>query len=199
MDFVLGFIVCIFIFSLLLYAAIRDFQVREVENRVWIIGLLTLPIVILRVLLFGFLLPYILQIGFIFLFVIIGFRIGLWGGADGKALLLISVVYPWVNLNFVWLLVAPLFVILGGFLIEGIHSILILIRNLTAMKSLSNTERETCKPSDRIYWLTRQFSKQKTRAKEPDWIPVAAPMILYFFFTYVILLILTVSPIFLPG
>lgn len=195
MDFLFGSTVSILILCLLLYAAIEDGQTREVTNWVWGIGLLSLPLTTFRMISAGFLLPYILQIGLIFLIGILGFQTGFWGGADGKALILIAFAYPWILLDYTWLLLAPFLVLLGGFLIVGIHSLIILFRNLVTSKRKQKTQIDKIQPSKRMYWFTRQFSGKNSEAA---WNPVVVPLVLYFFVTYVVFLILSGVLMFLP-
>jgi hypothetical protein len=146
----------------------------------------------------GLLLPYGLQSLFDFLLVIVGFRIGLIGGADGKAILLISFTYPWIIPDFVWLLLAPLFVLLGGFLLIGIHSLVVLILNLFTWKRITSNH-ETFKPERRIFWVTRRLERKDATRGAFEWNRVIVPLILYFLVSYLVLFILVSGPLFIPS
>jgi len=197
LEIILGFATVFLIFFILLFASIRDVQTNTIPNWVWIVGLFGIPIALFRMTVAGFLLPYGLQSLFVFILVIVGFRIGLIGGADGKAILLISFTYPWIILDFIWLLLAPLFVLLGGFLLIGIHSLVVLILNLFTWKRITSNH-ETFKPERRIFWVTRQLEKKEAKSGVFDWNRVIVPLILYFLVSYLVLLIPASGPLFIP-
>ena len=198
METILGFATVFLIFFILLFASIRDVQTNTIPNWVWIVGLFGIPIALFRMTVAGFLLPYGLQSLFVFILVIVGFRIGLIGGADGKAILLISFTYPWIILDFVWLLLAPLFVLLGGFLLIGIHSLVVLILNLFTWKRITS-HHEPFKPEKRIFWVTRRLERKKATSGVFEWNRVIVPLILYFLVSYLVLLILVSGPLFIPS
>lgn len=198
MEIILGFTTVFLIFFILLFASIRDVQTNTISNWVWIAGLFGFPIAFFRMALTGFLLPYGLQSLFVFILVTVGFRVGLMGGADGKAILLISFTYPWIILDFVWLFLAPLFVLLGGFLLIGLHSLVVLILNLFTWKRITSNH-ETFKPERRIFWVTRRLEKKETSSGIFDWNRVIVPLILYFLISYLVLLILASGPLFIPS
>jgi len=199
LEIILGSITVILIFFVLLFAAIKDVQTSTVTNWVWIIGLFGIPIASFRMLVAGFILSYGLQTLLIFILVIVGFRIGIIGGADGKAIQLISLTYPWITLDFVWLLVAPLFILLGGFLLIGVHTIVVLIQNLITRKQINTNHSEAFKPEKQMFWITRRLEKKPTTPDSITWKPVVAPLILYFFVSYLVLLILLSGPTFIPS
>ena len=179
----------IFFSALLLFAAVRDYQTKEVPDWVWLVGLCGLPIAIYRVVTVGFVLLYGIQVGFVFLLVIVSFRIGILGGADGKALLLISLLYPWIALNPLWLILAPVVVLLGGFLLLGVHSLWLLFRNVYVRRQLVKTLDSTQDPEKVTFWLTRRLTVLPS--KKIDWVQVEVPLIVYFFVSYIALVILT--------
>ena len=189
MDILLGITVSFFTFGLLLFAAIRDYQTREVSNWVWLLGLLVLPLTVLRLGLTGLLLPYGLQVSLIFIIVIIGFRVGVLGGADGKAVLTTSLLYPWIVLNHVWILVAPVIVLIGGFLLLGLQSLWLLLRNILTWKSVSKNQVNLQQPQKKTYWLIRTFSVHSKDGEQ--WKRVEVPLIVYFFVVFTTLLIST--------
>lgn len=199
MEFYLGFATVILIFLVLLFASIKDVQTREVSNWVWIPGLFGIPAAIFRMMVAALLLPYGLQALLVFILVISGFRIGIIGGADGKAILLISLTYPWIILDFVWLILAPFIVLLGGFLLIGIHSLIILIFNLITWKRNISNHIEPFRPEKRMFWVTRRLVGKASAPDNIEWKPVVDPLILYFFATYIVLLILSSGPIFIPS
>ena len=189
MDILLGLAASAFIFLLLLFAAIRDYQKREVSNWVWLIGLCSLPLTIFRIGIAGLWLVYGLQVLIVFFLVIIGFRVGVLGGADGKAVIIISLIYPWILLNPIWVLIASVSVLLGGFLFVGIHSLWLMTQNISAWMHVGKDQKITQKPKKKMYWLTRRFFAQETR--NDQWIQVEVPLIIYFFISYIVLQILT--------
>ena len=189
MDIFLGISISFFIFSLLLFAAIRDYQIREVSNWMWLLGLFGLPLTALRLGLTGLLLPYGLQASIIFFIIMIGFRVGVLGGADGKAVLIISLLYPWIVLNHVWVLIAPFIVLIGGFLLVGLQSLWLLLRNIITWKSASTVQVNPQKPQKRTYWLTRTLSIHSK--DDEQWKLVEVPLIVYFFMVFTLLLIST--------
>lgn len=199
MEIVLGSITVMLIFFVLLCGSIKDVQTNIVTNWVWIIGLFGMPIASFRMIVAGFLLPYGLQSILIFILVIVGFRIGIIGGADGKAILIISLTYPWIILDFVWLLLAPLFILLGGFLLIGVHSLVVLIQNLITRKRIASNHIEALKPEKKMFWVTRRLERKLATPDLIAWKPVVVPLILYFFVSYLVLLVLVSGPIFIPS
>ncbi len=189
MDILLGLVITVFVFLLLLFAAVRDYQTREVSNWVWLVGLFCLPFTIFRVGVAGLLLQYGLQVLLVFIIILVGFQRGVLGGADGKAVLIISLLYPWIILDPLWLVIAPAIVLIGGFLLVGLHSLWLLCRNLFTWKQVSKTQDGIQKPEKKTYWLSRHFSVQSTQGTQ--WKQVDVPLIIYFFIIYTMLLILT--------
>jgi Flp pilus assembly protein protease CpaA len=188
-DILPGISVAVFIFLLLLFAAIRDYQTREVSNWVWLLGLFGLPLTVLRLGLTGLLPLYGLQAFLTFILVIIGFRVGVLGGADGKAVLITSLLYPWIVLDPIWLLVAPVMIFIGGFLLVGFQSLWLLLRNILVWKRVSKRQVNLQKPKMKTYWLTRNLSVLSK--EEEDWKRVEVPLIVYFFVVFTVLLIAT--------
>lgn len=199
MEICLGFATVIWIFFVLLFASISDIQTREVSNWVWILGLFGIFLAIFRMIIAGLLLPYGLQALLVFLLVITGFRIRILGGADVKAILLISFIYPWIILDFVWLIFASFFVLLGGFLLIGVHSLIVLFMNLITWKQISSNQDENLRPERRMFWITRRIIRKAPSSNMIEWEPVVVPLVLYFFVTYLVLLLLSSGPIFITS
>jgi len=199
LEIILGSITVILIFFVLLFASIKDVQSKIVTNWVWIIGLFGIPIASFRMIVAIFLLPYGLQTLLIFILVIVGFRIGIIGGADGKAILIISLTYPWIILDIVWLLLVPFFILLGGFLLIGVHSLVVLIQNLITWKHIAPNHIDAIKPEKKMFWVTRRLERNPTTPDFIAWKPVVVPLILYFFVSYLVLLISVSGPIFIPS
>lgn len=80
----------------LIYACKVDLEERRVPNRVWKYMLATLlPIVFVEYLLTEFNLIFaVIQFAFIFTLSYMLFRLGMWGGADAKALMVLSASFP---------------------------------------------------------------------------------------------------------
>ncbi|MFX1564571.1 MAG: prepilin peptidase [Promethearchaeota archaeon] len=189
MDFFLGITTATFVVILLVIASIQDYQTKEVTNWVWLVGLFVSPITIIRIAFTGLWLVYGFQILIAFIMVIFGFRFGFLGGADGKAILMISLLYPWIILEPLWLLVAPLSILLGGFVLLGVHSLWLIMRNFLVWKRLAKSSTILRKPERKTYWLNRSLSE--LHAQEEQWNMVEVPLILYFCIVFVSLLILT--------
>ncbi len=193
MEIFVGFVfsIAIFVFILLFFAAIRDYQNREVSNWVWVLGIAILPLTLYRLLTAGLQLLYGIQVSLIFILVIFAFRIGILGGADVKAILLISIIFSWIILNASWLILAPFLVLLIGFLILGIHSLIILIANQITWKQSMKRKEQPSKPHKRMYWITRRLTLEAEPSIKTDWKQVVVPLIVHFLIAYVILLIYT--------
>jgi Flp pilus assembly protein protease CpaA len=156
---------------------------------VWLLGLFGLPLTVLRLGLTGLLLPYGLQALLVFILVIISFRVGVLGGADGKAVLVISLLYPWIVLDPIWLLMAPVMVLTGGFLLVGLQSFWLLLRNMLTWKRVSKRQVNLQKPTRKSYWFIRTLSVHSK--DEEHWKRVEVPLIVYFFVVFTLLLITT--------
>jgi Flp pilus assembly protein protease CpaA len=189
-DIVLGFAVTIFVLALLLYAAIKDIQTGEVSNCVWILGLLAFPVTIFRMVVYGAILLYVFQATFVCVFVVIGFYVGLMGGADGKAILFVSLMYPWTVFTPLWLIAAPFVILVGGFCLLGVHSLILSIRNGILWRRSTPCQRETVRPAKRMFWFTRRFKQLHTMKNEVGWEPVTVALIAYFFVAFIGLLVL---------
>jgi Flp pilus assembly protein protease CpaA len=189
LDLLLGITTVAYASILLVIASIRDYQTKEVSNWVWLVGLFASPITIIRIWFTGLWLVYGFQILIVFVIILFGFRAGFLGGADGKAILLISVLYPWIVIDPLWLLLAPLSILIGGFVLLGIHSLWFCVRNYLVYKQLEKTGTIIPKPEKKTYWLTRSLTKQHTQ--EEQWKFVEVPLVLYFCIVFICLLILT--------
>jgi Flp pilus assembly protein protease CpaA len=186
---IFGIAITAFVFLVLLVAAIEDYRSREVTNQVWLISLFGLPLMVIRVGITGLWLLYGLQAVLVFFLVIASFRVGVLGGADGKAILIISLLYPWIILDPLWLFVSPFFVLFGGFLIVGIYSLWILLQNMIAWKKVHRSKARPQKPGKIGFWFTRRFSSAET--EEYQWKSIEVPLVSYIFIVYTVLVILT--------
>ncbi|MFW9935149.1 MAG: A24 family peptidase [Candidatus Thorarchaeota archaeon] len=189
MDLYLGIATATFVFLLLVIASIQDYQTKEVSNWVWLVGLLASPITIIRIAFTGLWFVYLIQIFVVFIIVIVAFQVGLLGGADGKVILIVSVLYPWIILDPFWIIVAPFSILIGGYILLGAHSLWLFIRNIVEWSQLSKTIGIVDKPKKKTYWLTRSLSK--AHAQNEQWQVVEVPLIVYFCIVFTTLLILT--------
>ncbi|WNY24321.1 hypothetical protein MmiHf6_16520 [Methanimicrococcus hongohii] len=87
-------------FALLLFlliASIHDVLVKRVPDGIWFIGFASiLPTIIFEIFLIGFsqLLDILISFGFFFLFSLVCFSLRFFGGADCKAFLFLSILFP---------------------------------------------------------------------------------------------------------
>ncbi len=103
-------------------------------------------------------------------------------------MLVISLLYPWVVLDPVWLFVAPVMVLIGGFLLVGLQSLWLLFRNILTWKRVSKLQVNIQKPTSTAHWLIRSLS---VHSEEEHWKRVDVPLIVYFFLVFTLLLITT--------
>jgi Flp pilus assembly protein protease CpaA len=177
------------------YAAIKDYKTREVPNWLWVGGLVILPLTLLRIIPVGLLLFYGAQLLVSLLIVLLGFRFSVLGGADGKAILLIALTYPWIVIEAIWLLLAPIGILIGGFLIVGGHSLVLLILNAIYWRRWSD-HSEDLKPVKSTYWLTRRLKQSQKEGLSTIWVPVSVPLVVYILMTYAAMLSWMVITIF---
>jgi Flp pilus assembly protein protease CpaA len=177
------------------YAAIKDYKTREVPNWLWVGGLVILPLTLLRIIPVGLLLFYGAQLLVSLLIVLLGFRFSVLGGADGKAILLIALTYPWIVIEAIWLLLAPIGILIGGFLIVGGHSLVLLILNAIYWRRWSD-HSEDLKPVKSTYWLTRRLKQSQKEGLSIIWVPVSVPLVVYILMTYAAMLSWMVITIF---
>ena len=187
MDSLLAVITISGTFILLSYSAMQDYKTREIANWVWVGGLMILPLTLLRINFAGLAVIYGLQLLTSFAVVLLGFRLGILGGADGKAILLIAFTYPWISIDAIWVLLAPLGVLIGGFLIVGIHSLVLLILNIIRWRHRSIRSEEN-KPSKYTYWVTRRLIRHQQEGVA-EWVTVSVPLVVYILMAHVTLLV----------
>lgn len=192
MDALFGIVTIVLFLISLFSAAIMDVRTGEVPNRVWFIGLAALPFGFFRLLMSGLALLYSLQLFLVFTLVIFCFSVGLLGGADGKALLVSSTVYPWLEINQVTLVYSTILIFTGAFLIVGIQCVILLFQNIIGHYQYSPQQRSLFKSSLRRYWFTRRISDNSTEIGERLWRKVAVPLVLYFLLTYLAMLFLKI-------
>jgi Flp pilus assembly protein protease CpaA len=194
-DIWFGLIAIVVVSVSLSYAAIQDYKTREVTNWLWVGGLVILPITLIRIGTSGLSLIYGFQLLMVFIIVILGFRLGILGGADGKALLFIALTYPWIVIEGTWLLFAPVGILVGGFLIVGVHSLVLLILNAIRWRRGSIRPQEM-KPLKRTYWITRRLIQFQEERSNTKWEPVSIPLVVYILIVYVIMLGWTIGNVF---
>lgn len=195
MDSLFGIIAVVGTSISLSYAAIKDYKTREVPNWLWVGGLVILPLTLLRIIPVGLLLFYGAQLLVSLLIVLLGFRFSVLGGADGKAILLIALTYPWIVIEAIWLLLAPIGILIGGFLIVGGHSLVLLILNAIYWRRWSD-HSEDLKPVKSTYWLTRRLKQSQKEGLSIIWVPVSVPLVVYILMTYAAMLSWMVITIF---
>ena len=87
--------VCI---AFLLYSCYSDLRTRTVRNELWgVVIVAALPLVIADIVLYGkaYLLHTLVSVTSVYLFVYILFRLNAFGGADAKALIALSFIFPY--------------------------------------------------------------------------------------------------------
>lgn len=179
--------IVLFLISLL-YAAIMDVRTGEVPNPIWFLGLVATPIGMFRLLMNGIFLLYLFQSVLAFTLVIFCFGIGLLGGADGKAVLVTSLVYPWMEINQITLVYAPILTLTGALLIVGVQCFAITSLNIMKHQQCSSHQKSRFKPRRRRYWFTRRITEDTTEVGGRIWRKVSVPLVLYILITYVVLL-----------
>lgn len=189
MDFLLGITAAALFLVSLFCAAVMDVKNEEVSNRLWIPAVLAFPLTVYRVALTHLLLLYALQAGFVFALTLLCFRLGLLGGADGKAILLMSLTYPWPEINWLLLSTGSLVACLGTLAIGGVESLGLALLNLHEWRRCSAAERQVSHPEKRRFWLTRRLSRKDETGKPPSWKKAAEPLVLYVLLTYLLLLL----------
>jgi Flp pilus assembly protein protease CpaA len=187
-DNLFGLIAIIGVLASLSYAAIQDYKTREVSNWVWVGGVVILPLTLLRISPTGLLHIYGFQLIIGFVIVILGFRVGILGGADGKAILIIGLTYPWIILEGSWLLLAPVGVLIGGFLIVGVNSLVLFLINATNWRRWV-IPHEKMKPTNPTYWFTRRLTRPQQEELDIVWVPVSIPFIVYILMAYAVMLV----------
>ena len=191
MDFILGAIATVVFLVSLFCAAIMDVRRGFVVDWIWILSLIATPIALVRLFTSGFLVLYLLQALITLVFVLLTFHLGVLGGADGKAVIILSIIYPWPEINQVMLLLSPILVVIGGFSIVGIQCTILGLSNFFNWLKSAEEIRTNLSPKKQRFWLTRRLSRTSINNEEP-WKTVTVPLILYFLLTYLVLLILMI-------
>lgn len=87
----------IFITPFLLYSCYSDIMTRRVKNKLWVIMIISGSFFIIYDIAAGgisYLFMMLISTGFIFIFVYILFQFGVFGGADAKSLIVLSLFFP---------------------------------------------------------------------------------------------------------
>lgn len=185
----LGLVVTIFFIPMLMLAAIEDVRKGEVPNRLWILALGITPLTLFRFALTGLLPLYAFQALLIFGLVILAFYAGLIGGADGKALLAVALLYPFPEIKEALLTTASILTLLGAFMIMGLQCLSIALLNLHERISHSAVY-EQLTPVRLRYWFTRRL--YCTPGEQAVWRRVAVPLVFYILLSYLVLLCLVI-------
>ncbi len=189
MDALLGIVTILLLLISLLYASIKDVRTGEVPDRVWFLGIIAFPIGLFRLFMSGLVLLFTLQSILTFTFVLFCFGIGLFGGADGKAILVTALVYPWLEIDQITLVYAPILTLTGTFLILGVHCFVITILNVIRRHQYSPQQKSVFKPKRRRHWFTRRISEDPAETEKAVWRKVTVPLVLYILITYLALLL----------
>jgi Flp pilus assembly protein protease CpaA len=189
LDFLFGVITIGLFLVTLISAAVLDVRKGEVPNLVWFIGLVALPLAVYRLFTSGLILVYCLQLLFAFTLVIVSFRVGLLGGADGKAILVTSLVYPWLDINQITLVYAPILIFVGAYLVVGIQCVTIYSLNIMKHHQYSLHQKNEAKPNQRRYWFTRRIPDTPSETGDREWRRVAVPLVLYILLAYLTMLL----------
>lgn len=168
-----------------------DVRTGEVSNWVWIASLLTVPIAVFRTWANELLLYYLLQTGLVFGLSILTFHLGILGGGDGKTIWVLSLVYPWLEIDLLMVLFAAFLVLWGGFLITGVHGLVVFLRNLLKWRHYTLTQKKRALPDKQRYWLIKIFSRPPTTSEPAEWKTVHVPFIAYILIAYFALFAMT--------
>jgi Flp pilus assembly protein protease CpaA len=166
-----------------------DIQTREIQDWVWLFGLTATPLTCIRFFISGLFFLYIIQVLGTFGVMLLLFHSKLIGGADGKAILILSLSYPWLGIDGVMLLLAPYIVLGGAFLITGIHCVLLAIQNLYNWQRYKTTKNDRVHPQRLRFWFSRKLSDSSKLDGVPIWKTQTVPLILYCLIAYLILLL----------
>ena len=82
-----------FVLACLIYASYTDLKTRKVPNKLWLVMLVSLPffIIIEQI----HLIPLFISLLCCSIFSYLFFRLGYWGAADAKAVILLSLYFPY--------------------------------------------------------------------------------------------------------
>lgn len=189
MGFLLGLIATVLFLAGLLLAAVMDIQTREIQEWVWLFGLTATPLTCMRLFISGLFFLYILQALVTFGFMLLLFNFKLIGGADGKAILILSISFPWLGIDVVMLLLAPYLVLGGAFFLTGIHCIVLALQNIINWHRYKTSKQEGFTPQRRRFWFSRKLSYSSELGGAPIWKTQVVPLILYCLIAYLMLLL----------
>lgn len=192
-GFIVNFLLDIFTAALflvgLVIAAIMDIRTRKVQDWVWLFGLIATPMTGLRLFVSGLFFLYVFQVLITFGFMILFFNLRIIGGADGKAILVLAISYPWLITDVVTLLIAPYLVLVVAFLLTGIHCIILTIQNIFNWRRYKASKQDRPTPKRRRFWFSRKLSYSPDSDEVPVWKIQLVPLILYYLIAYLLLLI----------
>ncbi len=103
LSFLFQLLLIIVNISFLVIASIEDWKYREIQDRIWLYMLLfSLPLVAIKIVLdkptIIFYVYYGLNVFFGIMFGLVMFYTGAWGGADSKAIIVLSITYPFLQI-----------------------------------------------------------------------------------------------------
>lgn len=189
MDVLLGTMAAAFFLLSMFCAAVMDVKRGEVPNRIWILAICAFPIAVYRVVVAELLLVYTLQAGLMFVLMLLCFRLGLLGGADGKAILLISLTYPWPEVEWLLLSIGSAVTCLGALVIGGFEALDLALLNVYEWHRCDLAQRQMSHPEKKRFWLTRRLLRTGEAGNPPTWKKAAIPLVLYVLVAYLLLLV----------
>jgi hypothetical protein len=166
-----------------------DVKRDEVQNGTWTPAIFALPLAVYRVAVAGLLLLYTVQAGFVFVLMLLCFCLGLLGGADGKAVLLMSLTCPWLEIDAPFLSIGPLVACLAALAIGGFESLGLALLNLDAWYRYPLPQRRISHPEKKRFWFTRRLMRTGEPRKPSGWKKAAMPLVLYVLVAYLLLFI----------
>lgn len=193
MDILLGTIATALFLLSLFCAAAMDVKSGEVLNGTWIPAVLALPLASYRVAVAGLLLLYTVQAAFVFALMLLCFYLGLLGGADGKAILLMSLTCPWLEIDAPFLSIGPLTACLAALAIGGFESLGLALLNLDEWYRYPLSQRQISHPDKKRFWFTRRLLRTGEPRKPSVWKKVAMPLVLYVLVAYLLLLVFNIA------
>jgi len=193
LDVLLGTIAAALFLSSLFCAAAMDVKRGEVQNGTWIPAVFALPLAVYRAAVAGLLLLYTMQAGFVFALMLLCFYLGLLGGADGKAIILMSLASPWLEIDAPFLGIGPLVACLAALAIGGLESLGLALLNLDEWYRYPLQQRQISHPEKRQFWFTRRLLRTGEPKTPSVWKKVAMPLVLYVLVAYLLLLVCNIA------
>ena len=124
-----------------------------------------------------------------FALMLICFHLGLVGGADAKAILLMSTVCPWLEIDLLHLSIGPATAFLAAFAVAGLESLGVALLNLREWQRVPPGQRQMLHPAKRRFWLIRRLSRVADSEELAIWRNVRVPLVLYVLIAYLLMLV----------